>query len=95
MINSSWQLIPGFDPLWQIWDDDIVVYDRFSGSTHLVDVVSAELIHCLASGPLKQHIVIQRLAVSHECDVTEEFAEMVRLRLQGLAQRGVVECLAD
>lgn len=87
--------MPGFNPLWHTWEDEVVVFDRFSGDTHLFDTLSAVLIRSLTRLPFEQQVLIEQMAISHACEADAEFVELIQARLQGLAQLGVIECLPD
>lgn len=93
MESLSWQLVPGFDPLWHIWNDEAVIYDRFSGDTHLIDAASAHLIRILAQAPCDEQGLLREM-VQYQGDLPHvEFIALIDTRLKGLARLGVIQCL--
>lgn len=95
MKSQRWQLMSGFAPLWHVWEDEVVVLDRFSGDTHFLDAVSAALIQFLTNSPFEQQSLIEQMAVTYVCEADADFVALIQARLQGLAQLGVIECLPD
>ena len=44
------------------WDGDYVVYNPLSGNTHLLDIVTGEVLKMIATGPTRAHAIYSRIA---------------------------------
>lgn len=47
-----WRVVPGQSLLYRSWDGQAVIYNDVSGSTHLLDDATLELLHALRDGEL-------------------------------------------
>jgi PqqD family protein of HPr-rel-A system len=49
---ASWRLPQGVSLLWQAWDEDeVIVFNRASGQTHLLDAFSAAVLRQIEASP--------------------------------------------
>jgi PqqD family protein of HPr-rel-A system len=49
---ATWRLPTGVSLLWQSWDEDeVIVFNRASGQTHLLDAFSAAVLRRIESAP--------------------------------------------
>ena len=46
--EQSWRVVEGLR--WRCWDGDFVVFNPLSGYTHLLDVVTGQILTLLISG---------------------------------------------
>ena len=44
------------------WDGDYVVYNPVSGNTHLLDIVTGEVLKMIATGPVHAQAIYSRVA---------------------------------
>lgn len=44
------------------WDGDYVVYNPLSGNTHILDIVTGEVLKIIATGPTRAHGIYKRIA---------------------------------
>ena len=50
--DAIWRLPEGVSLLWQSWDEDeVVVFNRASGQTHLLDAFSAAVLRQIEAAP--------------------------------------------
>jgi PqqD family protein of HPr-rel-A system len=76
------------------WDGDSLVYNRLSGDTHLLDVVSGEIVSALLHGPAKEHELVERIAAFLDVPNDGQTAANVKRILDVLDDLGLVECQA-
>lgn len=48
----SWRVVPGQSLLHRSWDGQVVLYNDVSGSTHMLDASTLELLHAVRDGDL-------------------------------------------
>ena len=48
----AWRVVPGQSLLHRSWDGQAVLYNDVSGSTHLLDEATLELLHALRDGDI-------------------------------------------
>lgn len=92
---------PSSDVIWQSasgpaiparwWDGDCVVYNRLSGDTHVLDVVTGEVLRSVLSGPLPAADVRRRLAAFLEVPDDAQIADTVGKILNHLDELGLIE----
>jgi len=46
----AWRVVPGQSLLYRSWDGQAVLYNDISGSTHLLDEATLDLLHALRDG---------------------------------------------
>ena len=44
------------------WDGDYVVYNPLSGNTHILDIVTGEVLKVIAAGPARASALCKRVA---------------------------------
>jgi PqqD family protein of HPr-rel-A system len=44
------------------WDGDYVVYNPLSGNTHILDIVTGEVLKMIATGPARAQAICSRVA---------------------------------
>lgn len=57
-----WRLTPGQALVCREWDDEAVLYNDLSGSTHLLDGAALDLLYALRDGPADAAQLAIRLA---------------------------------
>jgi len=91
MSERVWQLVDGFDPLIHVWDSESVIYDRFSGNTHLLDVLSLRLVEMLANDGMSENRLISTMADELVVEVDDEFFSYIQMRLDALLKLNIAQ----
>jgi PqqD family protein of HPr-rel-A system len=92
--NAIWRLPKGVSLLWQWWDEDeVIVFNRASGQTHLLDAFSAAVLRQIAAFPSTTLELRQYFAIGFGLDeaVLSDRLDAVCLRFDqlGLAEPDV------
>ena len=87
--KSKWVLCRGRSLLQRTWDEEAVVYDPFSGSTHLLDPVAAAVLHTLSAGDGSVTSITQSLLAEFEADSEEDVLASVHASLAKLQDIGL------
>ncbi|MGM9481720.1 HPr-rel-A system PqqD family peptide chaperone [Roseateles sp. NT4] len=88
---ERWQLIRADALRVREWDDAGVIYDAFSGSTHLVDALGLELLDLLRQQAWSLDALVTELrdALPDDLDA-EAAARLLRAKLEQLARLDLV-----
>lgn len=87
-----WRIREGAEFLWRTWDsEEILVYDTFTGDTHLVNRVTSEALRSLQLSPCDPAELSQRIAESLGVENEPVFDASVRDLLAHLDRIGLVE----
>jgi PqqD family protein of HPr-rel-A system len=63
MQDSIWSLPESVSLVWQVWDpDEVIVFNRASGQTHLLDAFSAAVLREIAERPRSMSALSEDLA---------------------------------
>jgi PqqD family protein of HPr-rel-A system len=86
-----WRLPAGASLLWQSWDEDeVIVFNRGSGQTHLLDAFSAVVLRRIEAAPIAMPELQRSLAADlglEESVLSDRLREVCRLFDQlGLAE---------
>lgn len=73
------------------WDGDCVVYNGLSGDTHVLDVVTGEVLRSVMNGPLRTDEIGRRLAGFLEVPADDRIADTVGKILHHLDELGLIE----
>lgn len=88
-MNERWRT-PAGGLRWRTWDDEAVVYNEASGSTHVLDSLAAEALRCLEEDAVRTseelaERVAARLGIPHDAElqgtITRLIGEFERLDL--------------
>ena len=80
---SKWRTPPYSRLLWQSWEDESVVYNSTSGSTHLLDLVAAETLKILEKKSATLPELVEMLASSFKIEPNAElFRHLEKLVLE-------------
>ena len=91
MQNSVWLLPESVSLVWQVWDpDEIVVFNRASGQTHLLDAFSAAVLREIAERPQSMSTLCGELAERLELD-RGAISERSRIVCESFEQLGLAE----
>ena len=80
--NQPWGLPDDVALLWKSWDEEVIVFNRASGQTHLLDALSAEVLRELEMRPRTVADLAALFADRYELD-SEELGD----RLTGICRR--------
>ena len=66
-----WRLPAGVSLLWQSWDEDeVIVFNRASGQTHLLDAFSAAVLRRIEASPTTTSDLVRSFATGFDLDAT-------------------------
>jgi len=90
--RGRWAITRRSPLLWRSWDDDeYVVYSAASGDTHLINAVTAAVLHHLERSALELPDLIHTVAEALDTKVDEQFESYIARLLVYLDQIGLVE----
>jgi PqqD family protein of HPr-rel-A system len=89
--DAHWRTSQTFPPVSRPWADDWVVFNPLSGHTHLLDLVSAELIRALIEAPRSQASLCAQVARLLDLDNDGPLAATVESLLRRLDEEGLIE----
>ena len=89
--KSAWALNPLCLLRWRRWDDDWVVFDAGSGSTHQMDALAAVTLMCLEAGPSELATLREQVAAELDLSAGEEFSRALRGVVERLHALGLIE----
>ena len=75
----------------RFWDGEIVVYNPLSGDTHMLDVLTSELLRVLMGGPADVAALRRATAVFLDVPDNEQVAQHVGQALASLDELGLIE----
>jgi PqqD family protein of HPr-rel-A system len=61
-MRRTWRVTPGQTLHWREWDDEVVLYNDLSGSTHLLDGAALDLLQTLLIRPADAGMLAVELA---------------------------------
>lgn len=76
---------------WREWDGDAVVFNRRSGSTHRLDVLSAQVLRLVTPAAMSEAALAAALARFLEVNCDGELVAMAHNLVGQLADLGLVE----
>ncbi len=92
MSPSGWRLASGFDPIHKGWSGETLLYDRFSGDTHVLDDVCMAIIELLAKGPLSEVLILKEIVQCLDVGSGIDLDLVVQQRLAALVQLNILQC---
>jgi len=75
----------------RVWDGEVVVYNSRSGDTHLLDVLTGELLRAITAGPASVAVLRQTAAAFLEVADDEQLGRHVGQALAALDELGLIE----
>jgi len=91
MLELVWALNPLSSFRWRRWDDDWVVFDAGSGSTHQVDALTAVTLMCLECGPSDLSNLEEQIAEELELPRGEKLSRVLRGVIERVHALGLIE----
>jgi PqqD family protein of HPr-rel-A system len=89
--STAWQVSEGCQFVWQLWDDEYVVFDHGSGNTHFLDPVAAEALQALVASPADLRGLTQRIGARIGVEADPAFEQRIRETLDRFREAGLVE----
>jgi PqqD family protein of HPr-rel-A system len=75
------------------WDDQLVVYHRGSGNTHLLNLLAGEVLDCLGQSPAGAAELAGRVAGRLDLQPDPDFLQRMEALLNELEELGIVEAV--
>jgi len=89
--DISWALtVNGPVPL-RCWEGDYVVYNRLSGDTHVLDIVTGEVLKSIIAGTTRCSSICKCVAEFLEVPNDSNVAEQVGAILEALDRLGLIQ----
>jgi len=89
--DVEWELAEGSRLHWISWDDEYVIFDEGSGDTHLLDLMTAEVLRALEQSPGAESALIERVAVRLDIDPDAALERRIREAIQKFREAGLVQ----
>ena len=89
--STVWQVSEGCQFVWQLWDDEYVVFDHGSGSTHFLDPVAAEALQKLVASPSDLPGLTRQIAARVGAEPDSSLEQRIRETLDRFREAGLVE----
>ena len=86
-----WRAVPDIKLHWIQWGDEYVVYNTGSGDTHVLDAVSALLVHQIKERSCTTAELTSGLETLLKIDVTSEVKQSLEDTLRHLDTLGLIE----
>lgn len=94
MQQTCWQIPSGVTLLFREWDQQVVVFHKGSGDTHLISAAAAQLLQLLQdSSPLSTDQISAQYPTTNEQEYVEQ-CQGIEAALQQLASLGLVSAVA-
>lgn len=91
--TRTWRISTDQDLTWRQWDGDYVVYNPVSGDTHILDIVTGEILRGLATGPASEEEIARRMAAFLEVEKDDALNEAALTMVEKLDELGLIEPL--
>src|SRR6185436_11881504 len=78
----------------RVWDGEVVVYNPISGDTHMLDVVTGELLRAITAGPAAVESLRQAAAAFLDVPDDDQLGRHVGQALAALDELGLIELAA-
>ena len=89
--QTLWRLAAASPLPLRIWDGEVVVYNPLSGDTHLLDVLTGELLRAFVAGPAPLASLRKAAAAFLEVADDDQLARHVGQALAALDELGLIE----
>ena len=81
--------------LMKSWDDGVIVYNRDSGTTHLLNPTAGQVLYCLADSHCSAAELSHRLALQNDLESDAELDHTIEDLLKQLDSLGLIEPVAE
>ena len=89
--DVAWRITVGRALPFRAWDGDYVVYNPLSGNTHVLDIVTGEVLTTIMAGNVRGGDLCRRVADFLEVPNDPSVAEQVGKILIALDRLGLIE----
>jgi len=89
--DRAWRMWSGGEIAFRYWDGDYVVYNSLTGSTHVLDIVTGEVLKAIRAGCGQASELCRCVADFLEVPNDAGVAENVRNILAQLDELGLIE----
>jgi PqqD family protein of HPr-rel-A system len=89
--NTKWRLVSDQALHFRSWDDELVVYNSFSGDTHLLGSTAAHILLKLQQAPSNSNTLAESLAPLFHAEMDDEFVVQVEQILADLDTLALIE----
>jgi PqqD family protein of HPr-rel-A system len=87
----QWQIIDDGALQFRCWDEEFVVYNAFSGDTHILAAPAAELLLMLQGASLETQSLARLLAEKWQCELSPDFLDEVETMLSDMQALSLVK----
>lgn len=77
------------------WGEESIVFNKSSGSTHLVNLVAARILSIVQSQPSSAEEIARKIANQMQVDLDDEIYQRVNVTLETLGSLGLLEPLGQ
>lgn len=91
LLNMQWRLIDNKALRFRTWNHEFVIYNAFSGDTHILDESAAQILLALQRCPHDMLSLAQFLADDWECELNDDFLQKIEAMLSEMHALSLVE----
>jgi PqqD family protein of HPr-rel-A system len=88
-----WRITQGCELCWRSWNDEYVVYNSGSGDTHLLDLLSAEILKKIEEAPASSRALEDWVAGKVAVDSIPQISDYVSNLLLQLHSLALIEAV--
>lgn len=88
-----WRITQGCELCWRSWNEEFVVYNSGSGDTHLLDLLSAEILKKIEEAPVSSKALEEWVAGEVAADSIPEISGYVSKLLLQLHSLALIEAV--
>ncbi len=89
--DSKYQFTPDAKLLWRLWGEEYVVYNSASGDTHLLDLLTGQILKQLESSPRGPLELADLICSEFEFEPNAPLIESIEDRLKKLSVLKLIE----
>ena len=94
-VTRYWRAVDGEDLVWRDWDGDCVVFSPTSGNTHVLDILSGEVLKAIAEARRRNQELVSHAALYLDVPESTDLKAVVRDVTERLEAAGLIEEVAD
>jgi PqqD family protein of HPr-rel-A system len=87
----QWRIIDDGALRFRCWDEEFVVYNAFSGDTHILSAPAAELLLMLQGASQETQSLARLLADKWQCELSPDFLDEVETMLSDMQALSLVK----
>ena len=89
--NTLIKVTPGVTFKFHSWGDEHIVYNNFSGNTHLVDELTYYTLQCVNASLNEAQTIYQQVAEVANMELDDELKSYLTQVISSLAQKNLIE----